>query len=94
VLSPRANTADVDEIIAVSGGFLSRIQAELYSYKKWMREPAAHAVGTPRTFTPLPESADAVRVVSTLTVLVPKFLLGDSEIGRHFILHSAERLLL
>lgn len=76
-------TADVDEIIAVSGGFVEDL-AELYNYKKWMREPAAHAVGTLlNSFYALcSESADAVRVVEHLvdTVIVPKFLLkGDSK---------------
>jgi hypothetical protein len=92
-------TADVDEIIAVAGGFIEDL-AELYSYKKWMREPAAHAVGTLlNSFYALcPESADAVRVVEHLvgSVIVPKFLLkGDSksdDVEAFPISYSAEQL--
>jgi hypothetical protein len=75
--------ADLDEIIAVSSGFVEDL-AELYSYKKWMREPAAHAVVTLlNSFYALcSESTDAGRVVEHLveSVIVPKFLLiGDSK---------------
>jgi hypothetical protein len=74
-------TADLDEIIAVSGGFVEDL-AELYNYKNWMREPAAHAVGTLlNSFYALcSESTDAGKVVEHLVenVIVPKFLLnGD-----------------
>jgi hypothetical protein len=92
-------TADVDEIIAVSGGFVEDL-AELYSYKKWMREPAAHAVGTLLNsfYAVCSDSADAVRVVEHLvvSVIVPKFLIkGDSksdDVEAFPISYSAEQL--
>jgi hypothetical protein len=91
--------ADVDEIIAVSGGFVEDL-AELYSYKKWMREPAAHAVGTLlNSFYALgPESTDAGRVVEHLveSVIVPKFLLSadskSDDVEAFPISYSAEQL--
>ena len=44
VLLPNEES-DLDEVMEVATGFVSDL-VELYWHKKWMREPAAHAIGT------------------------------------------------
>jgi len=73
---------DVEEILSVTSGLVADL-IELYWHKKWMREPAAHAIGTIlNTF--YVASADgatdttsvAFRLIQEL--VVPRLLLDDS----------------
>ena len=100
ILQPSGeNSADLEDIISVSSGFLEDL-AELYTYKRWMREPAAHAIGTLLNvfYAVCPDSSDATRVIEHLVenVVVPKFLLsGDGksdDAAPLFASYSAEQV--
>jgi hypothetical protein len=92
------NAPEMDDAVAATSGFV-RDLAQLYKSKKWMREPAAHAVVTLlNSFYALcPGNADAQKMVDHLVenVVVPEFLAnGDNqeESGPVISQYSAEQL--
>jgi len=81
ILAPKGKT-NLEDIIENSSEFVKAL-AELYRYKKWMREPAAHAIGTLlNSFCEIcTENNDAVKVVEHLVehhVVRELLLQGDS----------------
>ena len=73
---------DLDQIMTVVTGFVSDL-VELYWHKKWMREPAAHAIGTIlNTYYDLVEEGgtDAKKIVQHLVdeVVIPQLLQDEA----------------
>ena len=73
---------DLDQILTVVTGFVSDL-VELYWHKKWMREPAAHAIGTIlNTYYDLAEEGgtDAKKIVQHLVdeVVIPRLLQDEA----------------
>ena len=96
--------AEVSEILDVTSAYVKDL-ANLYSYKNWMREPAAHAVGTLLNsfYAICSESSEAVRIVDHLVnnVVVPEVLAqgdlaADTEgsLNPLFATYSAEQIAL
>lgn len=82
ILVPRSKTS-LDEIQQVTSDLMSDLAA-LYGHKKWIREPAAHAVCTllNMLYAVCPGNADAPKVVEHIVegVVVPQLLTkGDNE---------------
>jgi hypothetical protein len=68
VLCPsKENKADLNDILVVATGFLTDL-ANLYEYKNWMREPAAHAIGTMLNsyYAVCPKDNKAVKIIDHL----------------------------
>ena len=91
---------DLDDIQTVTKYLLSDL-AELYGYKKWIREPAAHAVCTllNTLYAACPDNADAQTVVEHVveSVVVPQLLMKgdndrDGETSSLFAAYSAEQI--
>lgn len=95
----------LDEILEVTTHLVNDL-SELYAYKKWMREPAAHAIGTLLNsyYAICPYEEDAVTVVDRLVheTIVPKLLArgdlagdtDDSTAAPLFSSFSAEQIAL
>ncbi|CAB9509342.1 MYB binding protein (P160) 1a [Seminavis robusta] len=73
-----SNNQDQENITEVATGFVTDL-VQLYNDKKWMREPAAHAIGTIlRTFYADSEGK-AVAVHLVEQVVIPKLVVGDDD---------------
>lgn len=76
ILLPRGDKGcDGDEILEVSRNFITDL-IDLYSQKKWMREPAAHAIGT--ILNMFYGDDDTTDIASSLVeaFVIPKLLQG------------------
>lgn len=76
ILLPRGDkSCDSDEILEVSRHFITDL-IDLYSHKKWMREPAAHAIGT--ILNMFYGGEDTQDIASSLVeeLVIPKLLQG------------------
>ena len=72
--------ADLDDTIHVASGFVSDL-VKLFHHKKWMKEPAAHAIGTIlNSFYAVSNTKNGKKVVTHLVeeVIIPKLLLDNS----------------
>lgn len=99
ILLPTEESADFDDIVQVTSSLLTDL-SELYAYKKWIREPAAHAVCTllNTLYATCPSNADAQKVLAHVVenVVVPKILMNgdvdDEETTSLFASYSAEQV--
>ncbi|GKY99995.1 hypothetical protein MPSEU_000953000 [Mayamaea pseudoterrestris] len=83
VLLPVADDhAELSDILEVATGFVDDL-VELYAYKKWMREPVAHAIGTILSsfYNIALEVPAAQTIVDQLVkdVIVPKLLTASDQ---------------
>lgn len=82
ILLPK-NGSDVSELIDVASNYMNDL-ADLYAYKKWMREPAAHAMGNLLNsfYANCGSDPGSVKIATHLVeeVIVPVLLIrGDLE---------------
>jgi DNA polymerase phi len=75
ILLPQDGSA-IDIIMQVSSGFVTDL-VELYHDKKWMREPAAHAIVTMLRMFYADSSGTSVAAHLVEEVVIPTFLVSD-----------------
>ena len=82
ILCPGGSTGDcsLEDLVAVTVGFGQDL-VDLYKYKKWMREPAAHAICIMLNslYTLGPSNAGALEILENVVtkVILPKLLVVD-----------------
>lgn len=84
------SSEDVDEVVTVAKQYISDL-VQLFHYKKWMKEPAAHAICMLlNSYYATEDSADAMKVVDRLVkeTVVPELLSSSNGVSEF----SAEQL--